>query len=100
MGMPSNIICCTNKNTLFKSLKISINDENNEKIDGNEEIKNNEKNSSCQSSEYTGFSPEELEKINEGININYNKYQKIPLNSSDINIIYKSGVIRSNSSNN
>ena len=100
MGMSSNFFCCTNKNSLYKSMKVSINSENNEETDDTNEIKNTNKKRNSKISEYTGFSPEELEIINEGININYNKYQKIPLKSSDINLIYRSGVIRSNSSNN
>ncbi len=100
MGLTSNNFCCNNKNLLIKSMKVSVNSEINEETDDTNEFKNTDKKNICQISEYSGFSPEELEKINEGININYNKYQKVPLKSSDINLIYRSGVIRSNSYNN
>ena len=49
--------------------------------------------------QYVGFTKEELEQINDKININFDKYQRVPLKSSNINLIYQSGIIRSNSSN-
>ena len=42
---------------------------------------------------------EQIELINEKININFDKYKKVPLKSSNINLIYQSGIIRSNTSN-
>ena len=103
MGVSGNIICCKKPDSLVKSIKLSIN--NNEETDDIDEINsmdkniNNNTNNNNNNSHYEGFSPEELEIINEKMNINYNKYKSIPLKSSDINIIYKSGIIRSNSSN-
>ena len=98
MGVSGNIICCKKPDSLVKSIKLSIN--NNEETDDIDEINSMDKNiNNNNNSHYEGFSPEELEIINEKININYNKYKSIPLKSSDINIIYKSGIIRSNSSN-
>ena len=99
MGMSSNIICCKNPDSLVKSMKVPINIENNEETNDIDEIKSIDKKTNNKISEYSDFSQEELAKINERININYAKYQKVPLKSSDINLIYKSGVIRSNSSN-
>ena len=99
MGMSGNIMCCKMPDSLVKSMKVPIDINNNEETNDLDEIKSCDKKSNNEESEYNGFSPEELEKINERININYSKYQKIPLKSSDINLIYKSGVIRSNSSN-
>ena len=99
MGMSSNIICCKNPDSLVKSMKVPINIENNEETNDIDEIKSIDKKTNNKISEYSDFSQEELAKINERININYTKYQKVPLKSSDINLIYKSGVIRSNSSN-
>ena len=92
-------MCCKMPDSLVKSMKVPIDINNNEETNDIDEIKSVDKKSNNEESEYNGFSPEELEKINERININYSKYQKIPLKSSDINLIYKSGVIRSNSSN-
>ena len=80
-------------------MKVPINIENNEETNDIDEIKSIDKKTNNKISEYSDFSQEELAKINERININYTKYQKVPLKSSDINLIYKSGVIRSNSSN-
>ena len=97
--MSGNIICCKIPDALVKSMKVPIDSENNEETSDIDEIKNVDKKSNNEETEYNGFTQEELEKINERININYSKYQKIPLKSSDINLIYKSGVIRSNSSN-
>ena len=97
MGVSGNIFCCKNQD-LVKSIKVSINKETNEETNDIDDFKSIDK-KSINESRYEGFSPEELEKINEKININYSKYQNVPLKSSDINLIYKSGVIRSNSSN-
>ena len=97
--MSGNIICCKIPDALVKSMKVPIDSENNEETSDIDEIKSVDKKSNNEETEYNGFTQEELEKINEKININYSKYQKIPLKSSDINLIYKSGVIRSNSSN-
>ena len=97
MGVSGNIFCCKNHD-LVKSIKVSINKETNEETNDIDDFKSIDK-KSINESRYEGFSPEELEKINEKININYSKYQNVPLKSSDINLIYKSGVIRSNSSN-
>ena len=47
---------------------------------------------------YNGFTKDELDTINEKVNINFDKY-KIPVKSSDINYLYQSGIIRSNTSN-
>jgi hypothetical protein len=99
MGTSGNIICCKIPDALVKSMKVPIDSENNEETSDIDEIKSVNKKSNNEENEYNGFTQEELEKINERININYSKYQKIPLKSSDINLIYKSGVIRSNSSN-
>ena len=99
MGTSGNIICCKIPGALVKSMKVPIDSENNEETSDIDEIKSVDKKSNNEENEYNGFTQEELEKINERININYSKYQKIPLKSSDINLIYKSGVIRSNSSN-
>ena len=92
-------MCCKIPDALVKSMKVPIDSENNEETSDIDEIKNVDKKSNNEETEYNGFTQEELEKINERININYSKYQKIPLKSSDINLIYKSGVIRSNTSN-
>ena len=92
-------MCCKIPDALVKSMKVPIDSENNEETSDIDEIKSVNKKSNNEENEYNGFTQEELEKINEKININYSKYQKIPLKSSDINLIYKSGVIRSNSSN-
>ena len=92
-------MCCKIPDALVKSMKVPIDSENNEETSDIDEIKSVDKKSNNEENEYNGFTQEELEKINERININYSKYQKIPLKSSDINLIYKSGVIRSNSSN-
>ena len=92
-------MCCKIPDALVKSMKVPIDSENNEETSDIDEIKSVNKKSNNEENEYNGFTQEELEKINERININYSKYQKIPLKSSDINLIYKSGVIRSNSSN-
>ena len=92
-------MCCKIPDALVKSMKVPIDSENNEETSDIDEIKSVNKKSNNEENEYDGFTQEELEKINERININYSKYQKIPLKSSDINLIYKSGVIRSNSSN-
>ena len=92
-------MCCKIPDALVKSMKVPIDSENNEETSDIDEIKSVDKKSNNEENEYNGFTQEELEKINEKININYSKYQKIPLKSSDINLIYKSGVIRSNSSN-
>ena len=97
MGVSGNIFCCKNQD-LVKSIKVSINKETNEETNDIDDFKSIDK-KSINESRYEGFSPEELEKINEKISINYSKYQNVPLKSSDINLIYKSGVIRSNSSN-
>ena len=92
--------CCENP-SLFESMKITDNTEKgNKEINEIKTTESSDKNKNYKISQYEGFSPEELEKINEKININYSPYQKIPLKSSDINLIYKSGVIRSNTSNN
>ena len=91
-------MCCKIPDALVKSMKVPIDSENNEETSDIDEIKSVNKKSNNEENEYNGFTQEELEKINERININYSKYQKIPLKSSDINLIYKSGVIRSNSS--
>ena len=92
--------CCENP-SLFKSMKIPDNiEKENKEINEIKTTESFDKNKNYKISQYEGFSPEELEKINEKININYSPYQKIPLKSSDINLIYKSGVIRSNTSNN
>ena len=91
-------MCCKIPDALVKSMKVPIDSENNEETSDIDEIKSVDKKSNNEENEYNGFTQEELEKINERININYSKYQKIPLKSSDINLIYKSGVIRSNSS--
>ena len=92
-------MCCKIPDALVKSMKVPIDSENNEETSDIDEIKSVNKKNNNEQNEYDGFTQEELEKINERININYSKYQKIPLKSSDINLIYKSGVIRSNSSN-
>ena len=55
--------------------------------------KNNDKSIDDSSISYDYFTPEEMLEINEKINNKFQKYQKIPLKSSDINIIYKSGLI-------
>ena len=99
MGMTSDIMCCKSPDSLVKSMKVSIQEEKYEDTNDIDEIKSMDKKSNSKVLEYNCFSQEELDKINERININFMKYQKAPLKSSDINLIYKSGVIRSNSSN-
>ena len=95
MGIAGYIEDCCLKPDLKISLKITtVQSDNNQVTTDNNEIKSLDK----KISHYEGFTSEELAEINEKININYAKYQKMPLKSSDINIIYKSGVIRSNSS--
>ena len=44
-------------------------------------------------SDYEYLTPEEMKEINEKLNLKFQKYKQIPLKTSDINIIYKSGVI-------
>ena len=99
MGMTSDIMCCKSPDSLVKSMRVSIQEEKYEVTNDIDEIKSMDKKSNSKVLEYNCFSQEELDKINERININFMKYQKAPLKSSDINLIYKSGVIRSNSSN-
>ena len=99
MGMTSDIMCCKSPDSLVKSMKVSIQEEKYEDTNDIDEIQSMDKKSNSKVLEYNCLSQEELDKINERININYMKYQKVPLKSSDINLIYKSGVIRSNSSN-
>ena len=95
MGIAGYIEDCCLKPDLKISLKITtVQSDNNQVTTDNNEIKSLDK----KISHHEGFTSEELAEINEKININYAKYQKMPLKSSDINIIYKSGVIRSNSS--
>ena len=99
MGMAGYLDrCCKGQDDILaKSWKIPTNSD--QETDDINEIKSIDKKIGDKKSHYECFTSEELAEINEKININYAKYQKVPLKSSDINLIYKSGVIRSNSSN-
>ena len=113
--MNFSIECCKNPKSLVISTKLPVPDQNSdeeiEKIDtGMIKNKNINKKNNKNSNDIGGVSPEETEQTlyiilknitlitNEKININYAPYQKMQLKISDINMIYKSGIIRSDSS--
>ena len=98
-----SIECCKNPKSLVISTKLPVPDQNSdeeiEQIDtGMIENKNINKKNNKNSNDIGGVSPEETEQTNEKININYAPYQKMQLKISDINMIYKSGIIRSDAS--
>ena len=102
MGMSGYFMdCCKSKDPLIKSMIVPVSQDNStiiyKSIQETDED-NKEKKIQNKISHYGGFTKEEIEQINEKININFDKYQKAPVKSSDINIIYQSGIIRSNSS--
>ena len=104
MGVAGYIEKCCSRPDLFGSMNIqpdkvdkNVQTSSNQETAETNEIKSLDNKNINKISHYEGFTSEELAEINEKININYTKYQKMPLKSSDINIIYKSGVIRSNS---
>ena len=101
--MNFSIECCKNPKSLVISTKLPVPDQNSdeeiEKIDtGMIENKNINNKNNKNSNDIGGVSPEETEQTNEKININYAPYQKMQLKISDINMIYKSGIIRSDAS--
>ena len=102
MGMSGYFIdCCKSKDPLVKSMIVSVPLDKSTIIykDTQEtDVDNKEMKMKNKISHYGGFTKEEIEQINEKININFDKYQRAPVKSSDINIIYQSGIIRSNSS--
>ena len=67
------------------------NNNNNNRIENNNF--NDDKISNNSSISYDFFTPEEILEINDKIKNKYQKYQKMPLKSSAINIIYTSGLI-------
>ena len=102
MGISGNIIeCCKSKGPIAKSMIVSVPQNKNITDDENQDtgVYNKEKIIKNKNNHYPGFTKEEIDLINEKININFDKYKKIPMKSSNINLIYQSGIIRSNTSN-
>ena len=60
-----------------------------------ENVKKNYDNSIQDSSviDYNFLTAEEIQEINDKMNYKYPQYKQIPLNSSDLNFIYRSGLI-------
>ena len=86
MGLSGYISeCCNSNDLIVKSIHPSVL--------SIKEVKTRET-----TTHYNGFTKDELDTINEKVNINFDKY-KIPVKSSDINYLYQSGIIRSNTSN-
>ena len=101
MGISGNVIeCCKNKEPIVKSMIVSVplNKSTTDSENHETGVYNKEKTKKNKINQYVGFTKEELEQINDKININFDKYQRVPLKSSNINLIYQSGIIRSNSS--
>ena len=85
MGLSGYISeCCNSNDLIVKSIHPSV-----------QETKGQTRETTAH---YNGFTKDELDTINEKVNINFDKY-KIPVKSSDINYLYQSGIIRSNTSN-